>query len=375
VTATNRFGSTSAETSNFFYDMAGYPFAVRDKEWVHNHLQYSPDQLRAWYGLSPEENGSGQTIVVTEPWHVSRGLHALVSHFSAHYGLPRPCPSRSGPSPCFKLSVLGRGRRPGYADNREVDLDVEWAHAIAPAATIDVLQAPTPESWIPFIVHRTRAHVFSSSWSLPPRASRDEARAPFIQLDRACNVAHIVCTWSSGDEGHPGRTPANSPGVLAVGGTVFRSIADGTTGPEKAWRYSGGGTTLLPQPRPAWQRQLTCDPFDGACGDREIPDVSATAEAVPQYDAGQIWHIGSGTSLGAPLWAALIALADQKLAQTGQSAIGIGELHRVLYRGDISAALDDVGKTGWDAQTGWGSPKRGIVDVLTKAIERYRQEG
>lgn len=373
VTATNRFGSTSATTSNFFYDMAGYPFDEREKDWMDNHLQFGPDQLRAWYGLGPDENGAGQTIVITAPWRVSPALHAAVAHFSSHYGLPRPCPSRSGPQ-CFKLSVLGRGRRPRHLDDREVDLDVEWAHAIAPAATIDVLQAPAPESWIPFIARRTGAHVFSSSWSLYPHTSRDQALAAFVQLDRGCNVAHIVCTWSSGDEGQPGRPPANSPAVLAVGGTLFRSTAAGTTGPEEAWRYSGGGTTRLPQPRPAWQWRLRCDPLNGDCHNREIPDVGATAEAVPQYDAGQTWHVGGGTSLAAPLWAALIALADQKLAEDGQPAIGIGELHRMLYRGHLSAGLDDLGKRGWDVQTGWGSPRHGIVDVLTRAVEDYRRD-
>jgi hypothetical protein len=100
--------------------------------------------------------------------------------------------------------------------------------------------------------------------------------------------------------------------------------------------------------------------------------VSATAEAVPQYDSGQFLQIGGGTSLASPLWAALIAIADQELEHDGQQPIGIGELHKVLYRGGLSAGLDAVHGRGWNAQTGLGSPKSGIVPALVTAIERFR---
>ena len=62
VTATNQAGSTSVTTGNFYYDMAGLAFDALDRGFVRNHLQYDPDQLRAWYGLSSEQNGAGQTI-------------------------------------------------------------------------------------------------------------------------------------------------------------------------------------------------------------------------------------------------------------------------------------------------------------------------
>ena len=366
VTATNRFGSTSLRTSNFFFDMAGYPF--EDGAYLLSHQQYDPDQLRAWYGLGSGQNGAGQTIVVTAPWRVS-DLQSVVSHFSAHYDLPLPCASGSSAS-CFKLTLLRPEGRPGYTNDREVYLDVEWAHAIAPAAAIEVLEANEPALSISRVARLTGAHVFSSSWSWhSPRLSR----SLYAPLAAGCSIAQVVCTWASGDRGHPGRSPADSPAVLAVGGSVFRVTPSGTTGSETAWSSSGGGTTSLRQSRPAWQSELPCDPFNHDCSSREIPDVSATAQAVPQFNSGQFWTIGGGTSLATPLWAALIALADQELAQQGQPAIGIAELHRVLYRRGLAAGLDDLGKPGWDAHTGWGSPKHGIVDVLVKAIEGYRQ--
>ena len=68
----------------------------------------------------------------------------------------------------------------------------------------------------------------------------------------------------------------------------------------------------------------------------------------------------------------MIAIADQELERDGQLPIGIGELHKVLYRGDLSAGLDAVHGRGWNAQTGVGSPKSGIVPALVTAIERFR---
>jgi subtilase family serine protease len=369
VTGTNRYGSRSVVSRNFFYDMAGMPFG--DPHFPRRHLQYDPSQLRAWYGLTPAENGAGQTIVITAPWRVNGALGQVVRHFSAHYGLPQPC-SRVERSPCFKLAILRRGSRPHYSGQREVELDAEWAHAIAPAASIDVLQSSAPEFLIARLVDREKAHVFSSSWSWNRHTSLAEALYVFRRLARGCGAASVVCTWASGDAGHPGQSPANSPDVLAVGGTVFRPTRDGAPTAESAWPHSGGGTTRLPEERPAWQSRLPCDPFNGDCTEREIPDVSATAKAVPQYDSGQVWQIGGGTSLAAPLWAALIAIADQELERAGQLPIGIGELHRVLYRGGLSAGLDAGHGRGWNAQTGVGSPKSGIVPALVTAIERFR---
>ena len=91
---------------------------------------------------------------------------------------------------------------------------------------------------------------------------------------------------------------------------------------------------------------------------------------------GQQLVIG-GTSAVAPLWAGLIALINQKLAQP------VGYLNPVLYSlpsgsaafGDITVGNNDISGqngpyqagTGWDACTGWGSPNGAN---LLKALSR-----
>lgn len=386
VTATNPGGSTTVVSRNFYFDDATRPRAHRSDI---DPLIYDPAQLRHWYGLRPSQNGRGQTIVLGEERDLPR-LRFEVAQFSAQFDLPLPCGSASTPRSCFHLRIARapylRPADQGWED--EAALDVEWAHAVAPRAAIVVVdgnRAAQIIHWFGWAARSGRAHVFSMSFSWPPpdlttQAERHYVRQLQTDLAGACGRTGIVCLESSGDHGPPGDAPANSPDVLAVGGTVFRSETDGVTRAEKAWPRSGGGATALPEPKPPWQRVQCRDRVSGTCSGRQTPDVSATAGGVPQFTvltgrrAKTGWFQGGGTSLSSPLWAALVAIADEQLARRSKPPIGIDELHAVLYRGWLSAGLDNLGHHGWNRRTGWGAPKAGIVDVLVKAIERYRTQ-
>jgi hypothetical protein len=379
VTATNRFGSRSVVTRNFFYDMAGIPFT--DWRFVRRHSQYDPTQLRAWYGLRADENGAGQTIVIPD-FGRALGLREAVDHFSTHYGLPTICrPSHS--RGCFDLVISSAGKRPTDVNRSgEAEGDIEWVHAIAPQARILFLQfdhAAALFDKVGRLWHEGRASVMSDSWCDPCHRHRGFGlHVVYPRVAESCGLPHLVCVQASGDHGSPGDTPSNSPDVLAVGGTIFE-LVDGAPRAELPWQDSGSGDTDNPLPRPAWQRRLDagCGHVGGpfSCAKRVVPDVSATAVSVPVFQPNKPrfgWYVFGGTSLSAPLWAAVIALADQQLQRDGQRPIGIYELHEVLYHGDLSAGLDDVEPQGWDWTTGWGSPRAGIVDVLMHAIEQYR---
>jgi hypothetical protein len=386
VTATNRFGSTTVKTGNFFYDMAGYPFEHR--AFVRRHLQFDPDQLRAWYGLRPDETGAGQTIVITD-FGRQQHLRSAVDHFSAHYGLPKTCrtPQARG---CFHLVITSAGNPGRVNRSGEGDADVEWAHAIAPDARITFIQFDHAQQLfdkLGWLGDAGQDSVVSDSWCDPCSGFRGFARDvvyPGIAL--ACGRAHVVCVQASGDHGSPGDKPSNSPYVLAVGGTRFENLVDGSARKEVPWGPSGSGDTDVPLRRPAWQKRISAGCTGGnfslvgvsSCVKRAVPDVSATAASVPDFQPtkdGATWFIFSGTSLSTPLWAGLIALTNQQLAQAGQRPVGIRELHQVLYRGDVAKSLDDIPPHGWDLATGLGSPKSGIVTALAEAIERYRAGG
>ena len=383
VTATNSFGSTSVTTSNFDYDMAGLAFARRDRRYVQRHPQYDPDQLRARYGLGAEQNGAGQTIVIPDVGR-KRGLRTAVDHFSVHYGLPRPC-RKSASQGCFQFVMSQAGRAGQGIRTDEGEADVEWAHAIAPAAKIVVLRfafgrVATVLDEIKELGGAGRVSVVSNSWCDPCSGYHAFARhVVYPHIAGACQVTHVVCVQATGDHGVPGTTPSNSRYVLAVGGTRFRAPPGGAVGAEVPWQRSGFGVTDVPVPRPAWQRSVpVCSHKGGvfSCAKRAVPDVSATAANVPVFRptrTGFRWSYFYGTSLSTPLWAALIALTDQALQRDGQPPVGIDELHQVLYHGDVAGGLADIPPAGWDWATGLGSPKAGIVPALTQAIERYRQ--
>lgn len=335
--------------------------------------------MRHWYGLKPSQNGAGQMIVIAAFWRAP-ALPVAVDRFSAQYGLPLSCNARGAGWPCFDFVDKTLGRRPRVSSGE--DEDVEWAHAIAPMARIVVLRSRSIASLISGIVweqDNDNANVVSASWGYFGTPNSRFERALFGAV-AACDTNGVVCTFPTGDHGSPGVRPSNSPYVLAVGGAAFRPRPDGSLAAEVPWQSGGFGITRFPQPRPPWQRRA-CPRQAAACMHRAVPDVSATARDVGQYEippgtpnqkAG--WFQGGGTSLASPLWAALIADADQELANQNRGPIGIGELHAVLYRGWLSAGLDDLGHEGWSKRTGWGAPKSGILDVLVRAIERYRRQ-
>jgi kumamolisin len=114
---------------------------------------------------------------------------------------------------------------------------------------------------------------------------------------------------------------------------------------------------------PPWQ--LTCEggaaPASGGRQGRGVPDVAANADpqtgyAVSVDGTGQVL---GGTSAAAPLWAALVAMANQHSGTTA------GLLTPLLYAGTGGGALRDVtrgrngayrARPGWDPCTGLGTP-------------------
>jgi kumamolisin len=187
---------------------------------------------------------------------------------------------------------------------------------------------------------------------------------------------------ASGDDGDapcdtallPGTVyPASDPYVTAVGGTTLTVTSSGGYGGETAWDGSGGGISTDFN-RPSWQVGSS-----DVSQYRSIPDVAWDADpnsGVNVYLQGQ-WQQAGGTSLGAPCWAAIWALASQyHHLRTGKQ---LGYANPLIYKvatgpnyhhifhditdGDNGSYQADP---GWDAVTGWGSPDAyNLVHALT----------
>ena len=229
------------------------------------------------------------------------------------------------------MNTIARSKTPYLAGDEEVE-DTEMVHAIAPGATLDVVLLPqdTTSSSANFAAAATKviqAGVALHAAVISISGSDGEhffTRAEVAQMHAALEQArdhHVTVVASSGDlgaisdDGPPRQVslPASDPLVLAVGGTILDATRPtGTYLGEMAWNggtdASGGGYSSL-FARPSYQ--------DGVARTgtiRGVPDVAADADSSTamalEYSDGEL-RPATGTSASTPLWAGVIALADQ----------------------------------------------------------------
>jgi subtilase family serine protease len=320
----------------------------------------SPDQIRTAYDLAPLAakgiDGADQTIIVVDSYG-SPTVAADLAHFDSYFRLPAPPSFRvlqpAGPVPAYNSH---NSNRVGWAE--ESTLDVEWAHVMAPGASIVLVETPTSENegttGFPQIVAAERyvlkhnlGQVITQSFAateqtFPSVASIMSFRGAYQLAARD----HVTVLAATGDTGatsdeynmkdlYTSRAvswPATDPLVTAVGGTQLSLRANGTRiAPDTAWTGSGGGTSIAFR-RPSYQNGVAA--VTGSA--RGVPDVamdascqSAVAVYGSFYPTGGRWESLCGTSLAAPLFAGVVALADQ-YAGHGKPH-GLGLINPAIY--------------------------------------------
>jgi subtilase family serine protease len=346
---------------------------------------FTPATLGQAYGLNllgANYTGAGQTIAVIEVGGAlgtgsQSNLYSDVNSFDSKYNLPALNPGSN-------LNVVsqtgGTGSNlPAYDSGwaEETTLDVEYAHAIAPGANIEVVEASPGSNDDEEITNIYAAASYAASptggnasvvsLSLTITPEDPNADAYFT----AGYSPGVVFVASTGDNASLAgvATPSTLPDVVAVGGTTLKVNADGSYASEKAWQGSGGGVSDY-ELQPAYQATVPQDPSNP--GYRTVPDVAFDANpnsgVTIVYDGASVNYVG-GTSVGAPAWAGLFALADQQLAAAGKpllSSVSALEAMYATYGTEAySYAFHDivggnnVGYTatvGYDEATGLGSP-------------------
>ena len=317
---------------------------------------YVPDDLRAAYGInnimfgSVAGNGTGQTIAIVDAYDDPAFVNSTASTFSksdlaefdSNLGIADP-PSFTKVNEAGQLSPLPKTDPAGPGNilgNWEIEeaLDVEWAHGIAPGAKIVLVEATTDSNDDLFTAVATAASLpgvsaVSMSWGLNELSTESDLDGTFVTPSGHQGVTFLAASGDSGgfapdDQGNATSTPgilypAASPNVVAVGGTTLTLNDDDTVASEIAWSGGGGGTSLY-EPEPAYQASSQ------TTGKRTIPDVAFDADpntGVAIYDSynntdnsGPWVQIG-GTSLSAPAWAGLIAIANQGRVLAGSSTL------------------------------------------------------
>ena len=255
-------------------------------------------------GVSIRGNGAGQTIAIVNGFGDPQIVNDL-SVFDSTFGLPAP--------PSFKTVGQNGGAVPGNSDELwalEVSLDVESAHALAPAANILLVETNTGSfndlfAGVRFAAKQVGVSVVSMSFGGPEFAGEKLFDASLTTPRGHQGVTFVA---ASGDGGVPGDYPAFSKNALAVGGTKLTLNASGGYGSEIGWGAgagqlgSGGGVSVV-ETEPSYQLGVQNS------GMRQIPDVAfdaSPASGVAIYDThgynGQTgWFVVGGTSFSAPL--------------------------------------------------------------------------
>jgi hypothetical protein len=352
---------------------------------------FSPAQIRKAYGFDQitlgdgtvPADGQGQTIAIVDAFNHPR-IASDLNVFNAQFGLP--------PADLTVVNQRGGRNLPetdgGWAG--EIALDVEWAHAIAPAADILLVEADSnsTDDLMTAVDYARRApgvSAISLSWGGSEFFSwGGEESSVQLDFDRTFTTpaGHQGVTFlvASGDSGRSGgvQWPASSPNVVSVGGTALQIQDNSGTyageGPWLGFRDGTSGGFSRVEPEPAFQQ------IAQQSGWRSTPDVGyngdpetgfAVYSSVP-YQGFSGWDVVGGTSAGAPQWAALVAIANQGRALAGRGTLdGPTQTLPALYSvysdpgtsgyGAYTSSFNDIGNDGYGYTTGLGTPRAAAV--------------
>ncbi|KIJ94564.1 hypothetical protein K443DRAFT_12001 [Laccaria amethystina LaAM-08-1] len=347
----------------------------------------------------PDQSASGQTIAIFSTSGYKTG--DITTYFN---GLNITVPTVQD------VDIDGATNTVTSKTTPETTMDVCVSASAAPGASVAVYFTPGGEKgWVDLIggvVHPNSkdpvCSVLSSSYYMYKGDDGDNASTDIMDsISSAFQDAALqgvtVCV-ASGDHGSYSKIidgnahvqyPASDSWVLTVGGTTIGNV-NGSSYDEYVWNddkgATGGGVSAY-FPLPSYQCFATVpvSKNDQSRG-RGVPDVAANSSpnsgyAIP-FDGAST--VGAGTSAAAPLWAGLIARINAAMGEN------IGYVNPALYALGSSVFNDINGsegptnnevqgcgapgysaKSGWDACTGWGSPKgSALLDGLTQIFAK-----
>jgi subtilase family serine protease len=370
---------------------------------------FTSASMQASYNLpalySAGNEGQGMTIAIIDSFG-NPNIASDLANFDTQMGLPHMCGEPgvtcAAGMPAFQHvywngttqvkapppNSHGTGQQTRNIWALETSLDVEWAHTIAPEAsiinvttnpaeTLGVQGFPAMMDAEQFVVDHHEATVISQSFAA--------AEETFPSVQSLLNLRHafvsaaasgVTVLASSGDGGSANSLktpvknpvtlpfptvewPASDPLVTGTGGTYLCTDpatglgVDSTDPPvncqsspgvrEIGWIDSGGGFSHV-FAKPSYQDTLPAGstPISAMRG---VPDVAYNASSrtgVLVYDtapgdasSGLVcpsgdpcsagWYVVGGTSASSPQWAGLVAIADQIAGH------GLGQINPTLY--------------------------------------------
>lgn len=366
----------------------------------------TPASIACIYALNTPVTGCNPNTVTTPPTGGSKSIAIVdafddpfigpdLAYFSAQFGLP------FNPT---QLQIYYEDGTLPQLDNTggwevEESLDVEWAHAMAPNATIYLVEAQSPTDYDLYIAVKMAANLVrcgktmqnpDTSVGTCPSGSTGTGEVSMSWghseisteslNDSAMTTTGVVYVAAAGDA--PGTNyPCTSPNVVCAGGTTIRRNPNLTTFPfinEVSWDKTGGGLSMF-ETIPSYQSSISS--IVGKS--RGVPDVALDSNPVTGlwvYDSfGYLfypydemlatnvgWLIVGGTSAASPMWAGIL---NNAAGRTGGSfaASSNAELTKMYANKAVAADFRDITlgfcgpydgfstATGWDPCTGIGS--------------------
>ena len=340
---------------------------------------YTPADISAAYGynlIPAPGDGRGITIAIIDAYG-SPNIQSDLDTFCAQFGIPSTT-----------VNVVYPNGNPGFNAGwaTETTLDVEWAHALAPGATIALVAAKSASSGdlaaaINYATQTLGAQIVSMSFGAPESGGEPAFWNPVF------NKSGVAFVASAGDSDAQVNWPAAQTNVLGVGGTslqynaTLQAITSETVWNNGPGKGTGGGISSQLS-RPPYQTTWNSNSLRG------IPDVSAVADPytggyvyfTPPGSSGGWYNVG-GTSWSAPEWAALLACR----ASLGNATISA--INSQLYSQAISVGSPNYGasfrditvgnnggysaKVGYDYCTGLGSPNASVIANPSQVVVTF----
>ena len=324
-----------------------------------------------------------------------------------------------------------QGNPTGYLDyGVEAAADIEIAIAMAPGlSSVQVYEGPTPLDVPPlgtsYIQNATTTAQINDVLNYMATDTNNfcqqlscsygfDINLSTVQIFQQFAAQGQSFFLASGDFGaYSGHVdePADDPYITVVGGTTLTtSSSTGAWTAETAWltpasndglgdispEYATGGGVSLVYPIPSWQQGISMNASQGSTTMRNSPDVSSVANNMTVFWGNDAIGLSfplpeGGTSLAAPLWAGLIALANQQAADNGQPPVGFinPALYAIAKSTNYPSCFHDIttgGNTnsssptkywataGYDLCTGLGTPNGDnlIPALLSPPLDNLR---
>lgn len=367
---------------------------------------YSSNALAKTYRLDGRpDGGSGSTVAVV----------SFENYFSNAVAAYQSC---NGTKSSVQNIPVGNFRTAApvvqNSEGFETALDVETIAALAPGASILVYQGEnTTQGELDLyqrIVNDNRAQTVSVSWGLCEEYRyQSQEESLYLTLAQAAAQGQTVVA-ASGDDGSTDcgasagyittDSPASQPYVTGVGGVSHTGIGSSVSGMSvwnDSWGAGGGGISYwnLSDSDYAWNAHRAPQ-YNSFCGDtagwtcRQVPDVSALADIdngfLVDYQTlsgghADLYSVG-GTSLAAPIWAALIADANASKECAANGPVGYlnPALHALEGNSsvfiDVTSGTNDMvgsGKysaaSGYDLASGLGVPRgKEMISALCQQL-------